>query len=219
MQAIIFDLDGTLLNCPYDFAAMREAVLDLAGRFGVSREKLAGLGILEAIGIGERLLGGEVSRRFRAAAAAAVLALECAGAEDSLPLAGAKETLAWLKARGLRVGIITRNSEKVVGDLLRRAEFSYDVLLAREAVAQPKPHPEHLRAALDRFGCAPGEAVMVGDHVWDVTCARAAGVTMVGVTTGTSSREALAEAGADAVLEDLSLLPAWLMENFTLPRR
>ena len=44
LKAVIFDFDGTLFTCPYDFAAMRAAVLEIALRFGVSKETIAGLG-------------------------------------------------------------------------------------------------------------------------------------------------------------------------------
>jgi hypothetical protein len=49
LRAVIFDLDGTLVSCPYDFAGMRQAVLDVARLFGLPVEKLTGMGVLEAI--------------------------------------------------------------------------------------------------------------------------------------------------------------------------
>ncbi len=93
LKAVVFDLDGTLLNCPYDFAAMRHAVMEVASAHGLSKEALSGMGILEAIDRGERLLSGEARRKFRREADAAVLRLERAGAKSSTPLAGAKDVL------------------------------------------------------------------------------------------------------------------------------
>jgi len=129
---------------------MREAVIEVGRRFGIVEveEKLDGLGALEAIEAGEKLLEPTQGKRFREEAEERVLALELAGAAHSAPLPGARETLAWLQQQCLRVGIITRNSAKVVGDLLRRVEFQYNALLTREAVAQVKPHPDHLRLIL-----------------------------------------------------------------------
>ncbi|NIM05436.1 MAG: HAD-IA family hydrolase [Armatimonadetes bacterium] len=216
LRAVIFDLDGTLVNCPYDFTAMRQAVIEIGRRFGIAEEELAGLGVLEAIEAGEKLLGPTTGKRFREEAEERVLALELAGAADSAPLPGVRETLAWLCQEGLRVGIITRNSAKVVGNLLRRAELQYDALLTREAVARVKPHPGHLQTMLARLECSSNEAVMVGDHIWDMTCGKEAGLICVGMATGAASKEALYEAGAEEVLEDMGHLPEWLKERFCL---
>jgi len=217
LRAVIFDLDGTLVNCPYDFAAMRQAIVEIGRRFGLPAEKLASLGILEAIREGEGLLALEVGKRFRAEAEEAVLALELAGLEHSFPLPGAEETLLRLRKKNLKIGIITRNSAKVVETLLGRAEFPYDALLTREAVAQVKPHPGHVRAMLECFGCRAMEAVMVGDHIWDMTAGKEAGVMCVGVSTGTSPEEALYKAGAEVVLEKIADLPGWLEKHFSFP--
>jgi phosphoglycolate phosphatase len=210
LQAVLFDLDGTLFNCPYDFAAMREAVAALARRYGLSGDLFSGTGILEGIARGQSLLPGEPGRRFRAEAEREVLRLELEGARHSAPLDGAAQVLSWLNGRGIRVGIITRNSAAIVRPLLEKAGFHYDALLAREDVPRVKPHPDHIREMLGLLVVEPGAAVMAGDHVWDIVCARAAGLRSVGLTSGTSTREALLQAGADAVLERISDLPAWL---------
>lgn len=216
LRAVVFDLDGTLLNCPYDFAEMRRVVMEIAVEAGVQPEALAGLGILEAIVEGERLLGGDAGNAFAGRANAEVLRIELLGSEQSVALPGAQETLRWLHMRGLRTAIITRNSAVVVDSLLRHVEFQYDELLTREAVIRVKPHPEHLQTALARLGCAPWEALMVGDHIWDIACGNAVGVSSVGVATGASAREKLTEAGAVAVLASVADLPAWLEECYQM---
>lgn len=213
LKAVIFDLDGTLLNCPYDFAAMREAVMQVASAHGLSKDALSGLGILEAIDRGEGLLSGAASRHFRKEAEAAVLRLELAGAKNSVPLDGAKDVLAWLGEKAVSVGIITRNSSKIVRPLLQRAAFPFDALLAREDVSRVKPHPAHIREMLALLKVKPEEALMVGDHIWDIDCAKAAGLGSVGLTSGASPREALLQAGADAVLDHIGRLPAWLADH------
>jgi len=213
MKAVIFDLDGTLLNCPYDFVKMRAAVLALIGKYGLARGEFGGLGVLEAVAEAQGRLGGEEGERFRGEADDAILAIELEGASHSLPLEGAKEALEWMRGAGLKIGIVTRNSGKVVEQLLARVAFSYDALLAREDVPQVKPHPAHVTMMLARLGCQAAEAIMVGDHVWDMECGRAVGLRCVGVATGASSAEALFEAGAEAVLEGIALLPTWLRDN------
>ena len=65
---------------------------------------------------------------------------------------------------------------------------------------------------------AEGASIYVGDHVHDVAGARAAGATSVSVLTGGSTREELAAAGTDVVLEDLTGFPAWLDEHLLQTR-
>jgi phosphoglycolate phosphatase len=216
LQAVIFDLDGTLVTCPYDFVAMRQAMLEVAERFGLSLEKIRDLGILEAIKEGERLLGRETGKDFKTQADEAVLAFELQGLDLCFPLEGAKLVLSWLEEKGLRVGIITRNSIKVVEKILQQADFHYDALLAREAVPEVKPHPAHLQAMLARLQVTAADAIMVGDHIWDITGGKAAGLPCVGVTTGSSSKDDLYQAGADVVLEDVRGLPNWLKEHYAM---
>ena len=64
IRAVIFDLDGTLLNCPYDFAAMRKAVVALAEKYGLLATHITHLGILEGVAEAEKLLGEEAGKRF-----------------------------------------------------------------------------------------------------------------------------------------------------------
>lgn len=60
ITGIIFDFDGTLATCPYDFTYMRQCILETAEEFGLERERLAGFGLLEAIKEGaERLASAE----------------------------------------------------------------------------------------------------------------------------------------------------------------
>jgi len=216
LRAVIFDLDGTLVTCPYDFVAMRQAMLAVAEHFNLPLEKLRDLGILEAIKAGERLLGREAGKDFKTRADEAVLTFELQGLDRCFPLEGAKSVLAWLKQQGLRVGIITRNSSRVVKEILSQANFSFDALLAREAVPEVKPHPAHIQAMMTRLQVTPAEAIMVGDHIWDMTGAKAAGLPCVGVTTGSSPEEELYRAGADVVLTDVRGLPDWLLKHYSV---
>ena len=217
LRAVVFDLDGTLLNCPYDFAAMRAAVAQVVQRYGLPEALLSGTGLLEGIGLGEAALSGEEGRRFRLEAENEVLRLEREGARHSFPLDGAAKVLNWLHERGLRVGIITRNSGEIVRPILQRAGFRFDALLAREDVARVKPHPDHLLDMLRLLEIRPESALMAGDHIWDMACAKSAGVSNVGLATGTSTKEALLQAGAEAVLGWISELPGWLTASGGLP--
>ena len=78
---------------------------------------------------------------------------------------------------------------------------------------QPKPAPDMLLAGLGRLGVAAAEALYVGDMTVDVATARAAGVRVWVVPTGSDDRAALAAAGPDRLLDSLADLPALLGER------
>jgi phosphoglycolate phosphatase len=202
IDAVVFDFDGTLANCPYDFARMRDALYAVATRHGVPRDALAALLLLEGIERGVELLGGatEAARAFRRDAEETLLELEIEDAQQARLLDGSAAALSALREAGVRVAIITRNCRQVVTGVIGDAEMPYDALLTREDVAQVKPHESHLRLALDAIDTQPERALMVGDHAIDMETGRRLAMRTVGVLTGNSTEAELLRAGADAVL-------------------
>jgi HAD superfamily hydrolase (TIGR01509 family) len=105
--------------------------------------------------------------------------------------------------------VTSGNRERVERDLATLGLAArFQTLVCKEDVGIRKPHPEGLRMALSRLGCAPEDAVYVGDSPEDIFMARAARVFAVAIPGGFPNREALAAAGADVTLESISLLPA-----------
>gem|GEM_PF-37668 len=111
-----------------------------------------------------------------------------------------------------------------------RAHHGRSIVVTAKNTRHAAQHVEHLRLDVDevlgrlwRDGkagglAASGATVYVGDHVHDMEAARRAGATGVGVTTGTSTRQELADAGAAVVLDSLAELPAWLDEHLLAAR-
>jgi HAD superfamily hydrolase (TIGR01509 family) len=80
-------------------------------------------------------------------------------------------------------------------------------------VEQTKPDPDLVHAALDKADCDPGEAVMIGDTVWDVEAAKRAGVETLAVLTGGFSKAELLEAGAKQVFTSVEELRESLAQS------
>jgi phosphoglycolate phosphatase-like HAD superfamily hydrolase len=80
----------------------------------------------------------------------------------------------------------------------------------RDRVTQVKPHPAHLRAALDGLGTTPAGAIMVGDGVMDIQAGKALGMFSVGVLSGNSTTTKLLAHGADLVLASAADLIQYL---------
>lgn len=117
----------------------------------------------------------------------------------SVPLPGAAEALAAVRARGWRVVVVTSKLGRLARLHLDHLGFSVDEL-AGDLFAEGKA------TALT----AHGVQMYVGDHVADMTAARTAGVPGVGVVTGPCGAEELRQAGAELVLDDLTGFPAAL---------
>jgi phosphoglycolate phosphatase len=152
----------------------------------------------------------EDATEFLAEAEAALVRIElaaCAGAREA---EGAAETLGWLLDRGLRVGIVTRNSPQAVAQVLSQISLPHEVLLTRADTPRVKPDPLHLRLALERLEALPEYSVMVGDHRMDVQAGQAAGMHSVGVLTSERSPGYFDALSPDAVIRALPELKTWI---------
>lgn len=116
-----------------------------------------------------------------------------------------------LRGRGLRLGVMTNDTESVAEAHLGRAgvRSRFDFIAGADSGWGAKPSPGPLLAFADAVDVLPGQVVMVGDSTHDLIAGRAAGMVCVGVLTGMAGREVL-HPHADAVLPDIGHLPGWL---------
>jgi phosphoglycolate phosphatase len=208
VAAVLFDLDGTLVETRIDFDGMRREVLRLAEEAGVAAEPWAGLDVL---GILDRVAAAAPDpAALRAAAEEALTAIELEACPGAREMAGAGELLRSLDAAGIRVGIVTRNCRRAVEQVLARIPLPHAVLLTRNEVARVKPDPQHLWQAAEALGVPAARTVMVGDHRMDVRAGRAAGMATVGLLTPGHPDDYFAPEAPDLVLRNLRELAAWI---------
>lgn len=156
----VFDMDGTLTVAMHDFAAIRSA-LQIAAEEDIL-DHIAALPEAPAQAKRAWLLDHE-----RALA---------------LPAPGAVKLLRALAAGGCRLGILTRNDHalaKLTLEAIGVGELFDDADIIGRDEAVPKPSPDGLQQHLRRWGVSAGQAVMVGDHAYDLECGRAAGTHTV----------------------------------------
>ncbi len=219
LRAVLFDLDGTLIQTHIDFGLMRRDMAALTARYGVPPARLEGLDILSAVEAAREFLiaSGDpgAASELRQQAFARLQEIEEAHCAEPVEIAGARELLLRLRERSIPLGIVTRNCRTVSERLVTRGGLLYDVLLTRDDVARTKPDPAHLLAALEAIGVQPeerGEAVMVGDHWMDVQAGRAAGMRTVGILLG-RAREFFSPARPDLLVEQLADLLVLFCRN------
>ncbi len=123
-------------------------------------------------------------------------------------LPGAAEALRALHERGLRLAVCSNKPVAFTRDLVSMlAVASYlDAVLGPEDVPRPKPAPDMLLAGLSRLGVSAVEALYVGDMTVDIETARAAGMMVWVVPTGSDEPETLRRARPDRMLNDLRQL-------------
>ncbi|HEX2950970.1 MAG TPA: HAD family hydrolase [Armatimonadota bacterium] len=216
LHAIVFDFDGTLATCPYDFVRMREAVLSVARAYGIAPEQLGpDTGLLESIEYGTCLLQADDDRAtdFHREAMASLCALEYEAAAYTHLLPGTAQALADLHDAGYRLGVITRNSTAAVMRILGETKLPVEKILCRENVQHPKPHPEHVERMLSILQHAPAASLMVGDHPMDVETGKAAGMYTAAVLTGQTGEPALRAAEPDLLFPSVVELVETLLNR------
>jgi phosphoglycolate phosphatase len=127
-------------------------------------------------------------------------------------LPGVAEALAALTASGRRLGVCSNKPVAFTRQLLLDLEIvdRFSAVLGPEDVPRPKPAPDMLLEGLSRLGVAATEALYVGDMVIDIQTARAAGVPVWVVPTGSDTLEALRAASPDRLLAGMTELPGLL---------
>ncbi|MCB1991226.1 MAG: phosphoglycolate phosphatase [Geminicoccaceae bacterium] len=215
LSAVVFDLDGTLVDTLPDLHA---AVRALLGESGLDTPAAAEVRTM--IGDGARRLVERALAWAKAPVDEAGLDtayrrfLEIYGAapcEASGLYAHVETTLGALAAHGLQLGVCTNKPQAPSEAILETLGVSrfFAAVVGGDAVPRRKPDPAHLLDVLDRLGAKPAAAVMVGDSHNDVAAARAAGVRCILVDYGYTAVPAR-DLGADRVIGGFAELEAAL---------
>lgn len=229
VEAILFDLDGTLLETddsavasvarwlrplrrllPHRDPAAAARRLVMASETPASRV----LSLLDRVGLDDNMLG--LSARLRR--------LRGAHPADSYQgVAGVG--LALHRLRGCyRLAVVTTRSHGEAEAFLHQQGLAdlVEVITGRDDTWRLKPHPGPVLHTAKRLGIAAERCLMVGDTIADVRAARAAGARSAGVLCGFGDRGELERAGAEMILDGTALLADWAgcepAENEEAPR-
>lgn len=209
IKAVIFDFDGTLALLNIDFSLMRRLVFELVDEFGVHRNALHESYLLEIIDEVYHLLRKSDSSKaetFYERAYQILHQVEMNAAEGGSLLPGVKELLSFLRNKGLKVAIITRNCEEAVRRVFQEIDYYCDAFISRDSIKNVKPHPDHLNTVSNILGISGEEAVMIGDHPLDIQAGKRVGMKTIGVLSGRTKKEEFERAGADEILKDVTEL-------------
>ncbi len=225
VDAMLFDFDGTVVTLHIDFPLMRQRVNEAIAAFGVPLHLLTAPFSWERIEQATGWLKGLDEAKAQAlerAAKAIILGMEEEAAKIAAPPPDVLPTLWALRAQGIKVGLVTRNSMNAVQTVLCRHPLPFDTVATRDHVCRLKPNPEHLLFALRQLGIstltcqAPLAnrqslfAAFVGDHPTDMQVALRSGMVPIGIGHDEPSAIALRRAGAFVVVRRLGELPHWI---------
>ncbi|MGQ9524724.1 MAG: HAD family hydrolase [Armatimonadota bacterium] len=209
-DAVLFDLDGTLVETRLDFTAMKSALLALADSYGLPTDCLAPLDMLSIIErAAKELASAAQEEAFRNSAEDILRSFELPAAEHAQEIPPAMSVLSHLAGRNVRIGIVTRNCRPAAEIALRRVPLTHHLLLTRDDVCRTKPHPDQLLQALSLLEARPARSLMVGDHPMDVKGGRAAGMFTVGLLRPPHTPGRFASHQPDAIVHSLEELLSW----------
>ena len=215
-KAVVFDLDGTLVDSAADIARAITAGFEVAGLPAVSANQV------------HQLVGGGAAVMIQKATDAAGIVLADSdkarvmeaffakyrevSAEGNGLYPGARALLETLRGRGVKMGLCTNKSEPVAHIALKALGIAdlFDVTVGARDDRPRKPFPDMIHACIDPVGVSPRDAVMIGDSRADCEAARAAGLPVILTSFGYSTTP-VAELKPDAIIghldEVMALLP------------
>lgn len=209
VRAIVFDLDGTLVD---SYAAIAASLNHARGRFGM--EPLNAAEVRRRVGRGLETLISEVIGEEHVEEGVRAFREHYALAWEPLTFAlpGASTALRELHRRGYRLGVATNKPARFAGPILDRLALGrfLDTVEGPDTAGGAKPDPVMLSRCLSVLGSPADESLYVGDMVLDVETASRAGVPVILVPGGSSPRDDLLETGQrviDSILDLLDVLP------------
>ncbi len=208
LKAVIFDMDGTLVDSRFDIAfALNEAF----SRMGLSEhseeEILRNIGPGPREMIGPLLPEGEKDRVEECFHLFNEIYFEhCLDRTHFYP--GVRDTIEALAQAGVRMGVVSNKLAKFSNRILEGlgVRKRFQAVIGPEDVKNSKPDPEMIYLALGRMRVRVDQAMLVGDSIHDIRAGKAASILTLVVTYGYDSRERLAKESPDFMIDNVSEL-------------
>lgn len=210
MKAIIFDLDGVIIDSAADIAAAVQYTLNRFDKPILTMDE-----IISYVGYGPEVL---IRRSFK----------ECSEEliQQAIPFyrqyywehalvdtrlyPGVKETLEFIACRmvGKKIALVTNKPEPVTKSILLGlgVQKYFAVVVGPESVEKIKPDPEGINLVLRQFGLESNQAIMVGDTYIDIRAGKAAGVVTCAVSYGLGNQEDLFASQPDITIDHIAEL-------------
>ena len=211
VDAVLIDLDGTLLDTVADLAAATNAMLAELGRAPLALATVAAYVGKGAAVLVHRALGGGFDARvapaeFEPAMAAFLRHYERENGLRATPYEGVMPGLEAMKARGLALACVTNKPQRFAEPLLERCAMApfFDLVLGGDVLERCKPDPLPMHHAAGRLGVEPARCLVIGDSVNVALAARAAGMPVLAVPYGYNEGLDVRELDVDGIVASLA---------------
>ncbi len=209
VRAVLFDLDGTLLDTAGDIVTAANRMRQSFGFAPLAAETIQsfiGQGIPNLVGKSLKDAVGEVGpSALKVAVANFEKHYAACFADTSKPFPGVIEGLSELKARGFRLGCVTNKAARYTEPLLDNSGLVryFEIAISGDTLPEKKPHPLPLIHAAEFFGVPVEQVLLVGDSGNDAEAARAAGSPVFIVPYGYREGRELRGLDCDAFIDDI----------------
>jgi len=219
-KAVIFDLDGTIIQLELPLERMREDAKNFYIGEGLPPELLEpadGISSSTAKAKDYFLNNGMPHNEWDVMQQEIDVLMsrhETSSAKDVSLLDGALESIQAIKSMGIRTAVLTNNSRHATDIILKQVplEDYFEIIQTRHESPSPKPYPDGLLHIVERLGINVNEAVYVGDAMIDGVASTRAGMPFWGVATGETKSHDLKSVGAERVLSSLREIPFLLSD-------
>ncbi len=215
IEAVIFDLDGTLAHFNLDYKTLRADVRSHLMRMGIPgslldvNENMFEMLKKTEIYVKNKSKSNEAFDEVRTQTMNIAEKYETEAAASTNLLPGAVETLKELKKMNLKLGLCTTSGEKAAMYILERFRIKdfFEFIVSRDKVKYVKPHTEQFELAFKALSTSPKNTLIVGDSVVDMQSSKELKAIAAGFPTGISTIEQLSSNGANYIITSLTDLP------------
>ncbi len=219
IEAVVFDLDGTLIHTTVDFSRMKHRLMEELTRWDVPPALLDPQDTI--VGNLERAVKdlasqgrGAEERDLRDRVGRLMDLTEMERVSETRPVEGSSDCLDALRRNGIRIGLLTRGSRAYALAALHHAGLGhrFDAMVCRDdhPEEEAKPNVKAMERVAAQLGTSPRRCLMVGDHFMDLSCARSASSQFIGVLTGAFGRQDWSRYELPAIITSGNELPARL---------
>jgi len=211
VNAIIFDLDGTLVYFKIEFMCARRDIIDFLSKLGIPKILIPiNQSIMKTVENTEIYLK-KVRKQpnrvqlMKTQVEKIISSYEMEAAKITNLIPGAKELLHILKSQKYKLGLFTLENRITTDFLLERFSIKsfFDSIVTRDDVDQLKPNPAHLSMVLKQLNISPNEIIVIGDSPIDFECAKKFNAITIALLNERHTEADLSKAGADYIIDSL----------------
>ena len=210
-EAIVFDLDGTLIDTDIDFKDMKRAIVrQLGDKFKIefNTNQVYSARVTEILSYALNKVKDEEKAQVIHLVFEVAEKFEMPAARKAKLRDNTIYVLKELKKKGIKLAVITNEGKKVTDFLLNKFKITtyFDIIVTRDDVGALKPDPKGLLKIIESLKIDKTKVLLIGDSPIDIETAKNAGIAAWGILNGFGKKDELIEKGAERILNKIDEL-------------